>query len=40
MAEEKGHRDELLRSIHNQISSVKSEICFLRKELKEKKQCH
>ena len=33
---EKGHLDELLRSLHNQISSLKSEIGFLREEVKEK----
>ena len=37
---EKGHLDELLRSLHYQISSLKSEIGFLREEVKEKKQCH
>ena len=42
---EKGHLDELLRSLHNQISSLKSEIGFLREEVKKggskrKKQCH
>ena len=33
---EKGHRDELLCSLQNQISSFKSEIGFLREEVKEK----
>ena len=33
---EKGHRDERLRSLHNEISSFKSEIGFLREEVKEK----
>ena len=33
---EKGQLDELLRSLHNQISSLKSEIGFLREEVKEK----
>ena len=33
---EKGHLDELLRSLHSQISSLKSEIGFLREEVKEK----
>ena len=33
---EKGHLDELLCSLHNQISSLKSEIGFLREEVKEK----
>ena len=33
-AKEKGLFDELLRSLHNQISSFKSGIGFLRKELK------
>ena len=33
---EKGQLDELLRSIHNQISSLKSGIDFLREEVKEK----
>ena len=33
---ERGHLDELLRSLHNQISSLKSEIGFLREEVKEK----
>ena len=42
---EKGHLDELLRSLHNQISSLKSEIGFLREEIKKggskrKKQCN
>ena len=32
---EKGHLDELLRSLHKQISSIKSEIGFLREEVKE-----
>ena len=32
----KGHLDELLRSLHSQISSLKSEIGFLREEVKEK----
>ena len=36
---EKGHLDELLRSLHSQIFSLKSEIRFLREEEK-KKQCH
>ena len=34
---ETGHLDELLRSLHYQISSPKSEIGFLREEVKEKK---
>ena len=33
---EKGHIDELLRSLHSQISSLKSEIGFIREEVKEK----
>ena len=33
---EKGHLDELLRSLHSQIFSLKSEIRFLREEEKEK----
>ena len=33
---EKGHLDELLRSLHYQISSPKSEIGFLREDVKEK----
>ena len=32
--------NELLRSLHCQISSLKSEIDFLRGEVKEKKQYH
>ena len=39
-AKEKGHLGELFRSLHSQISSLKSEIGFLREELKGKKQCH
>ena len=35
-AKDKGHLDQLLRSLHNQISSFKSEIGFLREEVKEK----
>ena len=37
---EKGHLDELLHSLHCQISSLKSEINFLREEVKQKKQYH
>ena len=33
---EKGHLDELLRSLHNQISSLKIQIDFLREEIEEK----
>ena len=33
---EKGHLDELLRSLHQQISSIKSEIGFLRERRKKK----
>ena len=33
---EKGHLDELLHSLHNQIYSLKSEIGFLREKVKEK----
>ena len=33
---ERGHLDELLRSLHNKISSLKSEIGFLRQEVPEK----
>ena len=35
-AKEKGHLDELLPSLHNQISSLKSEVGFSREEVKEK----
>ena len=35
-AKEKGHLEELFRSLHNQTSSLKSEIGFLREELKGK----
>ena len=31
---EKGHRDEILRSLHGQISSLKTKIVFSREELK------
>ena len=37
---EKGHLDELLRSLRNQISSLKSEIDFFNGGSKSKKQCH
>ena len=33
---EKGHLDDLRRSLHNQISSLKSEMAFLREEVKAK----
>ena len=37
---EKGHLDELLRSLHNQLFSLKREIDFLNGGSKRKKQCH
>ena len=35
-SKEKGHIDELLRSFHNQVFSLKSEIGFSKEEAKEK----